>query len=81
MLIPAIVPFTLTAMMGTVEKLLDIAEKKDSPAGVAGEKDTDGLIKQWLKLNLVRLAFPLVGTVAAAWAVVNTSALQWGGEL
>lgn len=72
-------PYTLFFMSSVNNKLherassLANASLTDTAAesGVAEAETTHALVDKWATLNLGRSLLPLMGTIAAAWAVVD----------
>ena len=78
-LVPAIIPYTLTVMKSTNAKLdgkassLANASLTDAAVeeGVAKEETVHALFDRWSTLNFGRSLLPLIGSICAAWAVVD----------
>jgi len=79
-LVPSIIPYTIIFISSTNNKL---AAKEASlakvsitdtaaEAGVAEEETAHALFDKWATLNLGRSLLPLIGTVCAAWAAVDS---------
>jgi hypothetical protein len=71
LLVPGIVPFTLTAMRETNGALKKLAKGKEEEAlAWVGKEGVIRLLRVWKRLNLVRAAFPALGALFAGVAVV-----------
>ncbi len=71
LLVPCIVPFTLTAMRTTNGALKRLAKEREEEVLVwVGKEGVVRLLRLWKRLNLVRAAFPALGALCAGVAVI-----------
>lgn len=79
-LVPSIIPYTLTVMSTINNKLHAKASSManasitdaSAEAGIAQEETAHALLDKWATLNLGRSFLPLIATVCAAWAVADS---------
>lgn len=64
--IPAIVPWTLTQMTSTNDRLMLKAEQN----GAYGLEEAQALVAKWVALHMVRVGLVVFGTVCGACGVV-----------